>query len=52
MIVSDATARDITAKKPVSIDELLGVSGIGEAKAAAFGQQLIGLVRELLESRE
>lgn len=52
MIFSDATARDITAKKPVSIDELLGVSGIGEAKAAAFGQQLIGLVRELLESRE
>ena len=49
MIFSDATARDIAAKKPLSLDELLGVSGIGEAKANAFGRQIVALVQQFTE---
>ncbi len=35
MVFSDATLREMAEKKPMSIDELLNISGVGEKKAAA-----------------
>ena len=35
MVFSDATLREMVEKKPLSLDELLNISGVGEKKAPA-----------------
>jgi ATP-dependent DNA helicase RecQ len=46
MIFSDATLRAIAASAPTSRDDLLQVSGVGEAKLARYGEAIIGLMLE------
>ncbi len=41
MIFHDATLRQIAAQSPGSLNELAGVSGVGEAKLAKYGQQIL-----------
>ena len=48
MIFSDATLRGIAASAPTSRDELLQISGVGEAKLARYGEEIIGLMLEEL----
>jgi DNA topoisomerase-3 len=43
-ILSNATLRALAAARPSSEDELLGVSGIGPAKAREFGHELLELI--------
>ena len=45
VIFHDATLRELARIKPASLDELLGVSGIGERKAATYGAALLAAVR-------
>ena len=45
VIASDRTLRDIAAKKPGTIDELLLVHGIGPSKAEKYGEDLLGVIR-------
>ncbi len=44
VIFHDATLRQIAAQPPSSLAELAGISGVGEAKLARYGDQIIGLL--------
>ena len=46
-IFPDSTLQNICTAKPESIAALLQVSGIGEQKAARYGERIIGIVRGL-----
>lgn len=45
MLFFDATLREIANAQPQTIDQLLGVKGIGAAKADKYGEGLIGIIR-------
>ncbi len=44
VIFHDATLRQIAATSPSSLDELSGINGVGEAKLAKYGEQVIDLL--------
>ncbi len=46
MVFSDATLRDMCARRPRTMDEMLAVSGVGEVKAARYGRQFLEAIRE------
>jgi ATP-dependent DNA helicase RecQ len=46
VIFHDATLRLIAAQAPSTLAELSGISGVGEAKLARYGQQIIDLLAE------
>ncbi len=50
MVFSDATLREICAKKPLNRMDFLSISGVGEVKAERYGKQFLALVREFLEN--
>ncbi|MBF6355043.1 DNA helicase RecQ [Nocardia higoensis] len=41
VVFHDATLREIAARKPSSLSELGGVGGVGEAKLAKYGEQVL-----------
>ncbi|HRP95813.1 MAG TPA: DNA helicase RecQ [Rhodocyclaceae bacterium] len=45
VIFHDATLREIAIARPTSLTELAGVSGIGDRKLDAYGEEIVGLVR-------
>lgn len=47
IIFSDATLREIAAALPGSLEDLLGIKGIGEAKAFKYGPSLLPLIAQL-----
>ncbi len=47
VIFHDATMREIAKAKPGSLDELRGVSGVGEKKLETYGDEIIALIAEL-----
>jgi ATP-dependent DNA helicase RecQ len=44
VILHDRTLNELAARRPQTMDELMNVSGIGEAKAARYGAALLGLL--------
>ncbi|HUD38253.1 MAG TPA: DNA helicase RecQ [Streptosporangiaceae bacterium] len=46
VVFHDATLRQIAAQAPSTLGELSGISGVGEAKLARYGQQIIDLLAE------
>jgi ATP-dependent DNA helicase RecQ len=46
MIFSDATLQAIAAKKPNRVNDLKGVSGIGEKKLALYGEAILEVLGE------
>jgi ATP-dependent DNA helicase RecQ len=44
VIFHDATLRQIAAEAPATLDALAGVSGVGEAKLAKYGQQILDVL--------
>ncbi|MGB3774730.1 MAG: RQC domain-containing protein, partial [Leeuwenhoekiella sp.] len=50
IIFSDATLKDMEVKKPQSLDEMIMVSGIGQAKLDKYGERFLKLI-ENKESR-
>jgi ATP-dependent DNA helicase RecQ len=46
VIFHDATLRQIAAESPASLADLARISGIGEAKLARYGEQIIELLAE------
>jgi ATP-dependent DNA helicase RecQ len=44
VIFHDATLREIAVREPASLAELAGISGVGQAKLAKYGEQLIELL--------
>jgi ATP-dependent DNA helicase RecQ len=43
-VFHDATLRAIAVARPASLQELSGISGVGEAKLAKYGEQILGLL--------
>ena len=52
MVFNDATLREMAEKKPMSIDELLNISGVGEKKAARYGNAFLRVIEDAVGSRE
>ena len=46
---SNATLADMAARQPKSEYELLGVRGVGEAKARRYGAEFVDCIRDYLE---
>ncbi len=47
VIFVDATLREIAKAKPASLEQLRGVSGVGERKLASYGDEIVALITEL-----
>jgi ATP-dependent DNA helicase RecQ len=48
VVFQDATLREIAKVKPASLDELRGVSGVGEKKLASYGDEIVALIADML----
>ncbi len=46
IIFVDATLREIAKARPESLEQLRGVSGVGEKKLATYGEEIISLLAE------
>lgn len=49
VVFSDASLRDMCQKLPLSIEEFLQVSGVGNAKAEKYGQNFTELIKAYLQ---
>ena len=45
IVLSNATIVDLATRRPMTREELLGITGVGEKKVAAFGDDLLGLIK-------
>ncbi|SFV16576.1 DNA helicase RecQ [Pseudoduganella namucuonensis] len=48
VIFVDATLREIAKAQPASLDDLRGISGVGEKKLASYGEEIVALIAEML----
>ncbi|KQW89088.1 ATP-dependent DNA helicase RecQ [Massilia sp. Root418] len=48
VIFVDATLREIAKAQPTSLDDLRGISGVGEKKLASYGDEIVALIAEML----
>ena len=46
MVFNDSTLRQMALKKPLSVEELLNIPGVGEKKAARYGQEFLSVIEE------
>ena len=51
VVFSNATLADMAAQQPKSEYELLGVRGVGEAKARRYGAEFVDCIRAYLEAK-
>lgn len=51
IVFSDATLRDLARRRPTCLEVLLSVHGIGERKAADYGNQVLDLIRRWCSER-
>lgn len=49
MLFFDATLRELAERLPVTADELLGVKGVGAAKAAKYGEEVLAITRRFAD---
>ena len=49
VIFHDATMREIAKARPASLEDLRGVSGVGEKKLESYGSEIVSLIAELAE---
>ena len=47
VIFHDTTLRELARVRPVSVEELGGIYGIGESKASRFGQDFVEEIRRI-----
>src|SRR5450830_2102398 len=47
VIFVDATLREIAKVKPSSLEDLRGVTGVGEKKLVSYGEEIIGIINEM-----
>jgi len=48
VVFQDATLREIAKVKPTSIDQLRGVSGVGEKKLVSYGDEIVAIIVEMM----
>ena len=47
IIFNDATLREIAKARPTALDDLRGISGVGEKKLASYGDEIVSLISEM-----
>ncbi|MES2296901.1 MAG: DNA helicase RecQ [Pseudomonadota bacterium] len=47
VIFVDATLREIAKAKPTTLDQLRGVSGVGEKKLASYGDEIVAMIAQM-----
>jgi ATP-dependent DNA helicase RecQ len=47
VIFNDATLREIAKVRPSSLDEMRGISGVGEKKLVSYGDEIVRLIADL-----
>lgn len=47
VIFHDATMREIAKAQPASLDDLRGVSGVGEKKLETYGADIVALIADM-----
>ena len=52
IVFSDRTLIDMAVKAPVSKDEMMEVSGVGENKYAKYGERFCSLIEECVKENE
>ena len=52
IVFSDATLMAVAESMPTSVEELLGISGIGPVKVERFGEELLAVVRTCAEASD
>ncbi len=52
MVFSNAALEDMAKKKPLTEEEFLNVSGVGDAKLTRYGEVFLGTIAEYLEKKE
>ncbi len=52
MVASNKTLKEITEFLPTSEEELLKISGFGEAKVEAFGKDFLDIIKEYMQEHE
>lgn len=50
VVFTDASLREMSVKKPRTMQEFLNISGVGSRKAERYGRQFIALVEEYLKN--
>ena len=48
VVFQDATLREIAKVKPTSLDQLRGVTGVGEKKLVSYGDDIVGIINEMV----
>jgi ATP-dependent DNA helicase RecQ len=48
VVFQDATLREIAKVKPTSLDQLRGVTGVGEKKLVSYGAEIVGIINDML----
>ncbi|MBB3119804.1 DNA helicase RecQ [Pseudoduganella violacea] len=48
VIFVDATLREIAKAQPTSLDQMRGISGVGEKKLASYGEEIVELINAML----
>jgi ATP-dependent DNA helicase RecQ len=48
VVFQDATLREIAKGKPTSLDQLRGVSGVGEKKLVSYGDEIVAIISDML----
>jgi len=48
VVFQDATLREIAKVKPTSLDQLRGVSGVGEKKLTSYGDEIVEIISEMV----
>jgi ATP-dependent DNA helicase RecQ len=46
VIFHDATLQEMLARRPATLDDMRGISGVGERKLAKFGEEFLNVLRE------
>ena len=46
-VCTDSTLRQIAMLKPSTLNELSGISGVGEAFLSRYGSQVLGIISEI-----
>ncbi|RZT08140.1 ATP-dependent DNA helicase RecQ [Duganella sp. CF402] len=47
IIFNDATLREIAKARPTALDDLRGISGVGEKKLTSYGDEIVSLISEM-----
>ncbi|HEX9173347.1 MAG TPA: HRDC domain-containing protein, partial [Telluria sp.] len=47
VIFVDATLREIAKAKPTTLEQLRGVTGVGEKKLVSYGDEIVAMILEM-----